>query len=88
MYYLSLAAYYIFFNASKALYFLCMLFLAAFYVYLLSGSITEIQQELATLVGRQKATCRTLAYWKVQENYNHPVHPEANGSYCNFFEFV
>lgn len=72
MYYLSLAAYYIFFNASKVLSFLCILFLASFYVYLITESITETR-ELAALVGKKKVI-KNLVHLKIQVNNNYTLY--------------
>ncbi|KAK7847674.1 hypothetical protein CFP56_006348 [Quercus suber] len=76
MYYLSLVAYYIFFNSSKVVYYLFLLLLATFYVFLLMEGMRNFQ-ELPAHVYKQEA--RTLVYFlKFQET---PTCLDSNCSY-------
>ncbi|KAL9356754.1 hypothetical protein Peur_050007 [Populus x canadensis] len=44
MYYLTLVAYYIYFNSSKVFYFLSLLILALFYMFVLKQSVGDTQK--------------------------------------------
>ena len=77
MYYLSLVAYYIFFNSSKVVYFLFLLLLASFYAFLLLDVMSNFQ-ELPARVCKQEA--RNLVYYKIKFQET-PTRLDSNGSY-------
>ncbi|ONI11964.1 hypothetical protein PRUPE_4G137200, partial [Prunus persica] len=79
MYYFSLAAYSIFFNASRCLLILTVFLLASLYVFLAIEK-AKIFHELAALACKQEG--RNLVHLQFQETsaYNH-----SNGSYYNDF---
>ncbi|KAL5744842.1 hypothetical protein ACOSP7_027723 [Xanthoceras sorbifolium] len=79
MYYLSLAAYYIFFNSSKVFYFLSLLVLASFYMFtviLKDVSMGNIFQELAGFVCNEKA--RTWVCLQLQDNPDFHFHSNSS----------
>lgn len=79
MYYFSLAAYSIFFNASRYLLILTVFLLASLYVFLAIEE-AKIFHELAALACKQEG--KNLVHLQFQETsaYNH-----SNGSYYNDF---
>ncbi|KAJ6907841.1 hypothetical protein NC651_018325 [Populus alba x Populus x berolinensis] len=54
MYYLTLVAYYIYFNSSKVFYYLSLLIVALFYLFVFKESVRDTQK-LAAWVCRQEA---------------------------------
>lgn len=75
MYYLSLVAYYIFFNASKIVYFLLLLLLGSFSLFILLEDIRNFQELAAR--AHERGTM-TMAYMQFQET---PARFDLNGSY-------
>jgi ferritin len=54
MYYLTLVAYYIYFNSSKVFYYLSLLIMAMFYMFVFEESVRDTQK-LAAWVYKQEA---------------------------------
>ncbi|EXB53370.1 hypothetical protein L484_016254 [Morus notabilis] len=77
MHNLSLVAYSVFFNASKALFFICLILVALLYVFIFSSIITDIQ-ELAAFLAKKKGSTNLALYMMFQENL---ASQHSNGSY-------
>ncbi|KAJ0042010.1 hypothetical protein Pint_17744 [Pistacia integerrima] len=83
MYYPSLVAYYIFFNASKVVYALSLLIFASFHIFILSETAMRNHdnfQELTAFLCEQKAT-----NWVCLQFQDNPsAHLASNASFYGF----
>ncbi|KAL9378111.1 hypothetical protein Peur_029446 [Populus x canadensis] len=80
MYYLTLVAYYIYFNSSKVFYYLSLLIVALFYMFVFKESVRDTQK-LAAWVCKQEA--RDLFCLQFEESATtSAAHPhDSNASY-------
>ncbi|KAJ4705814.1 hypothetical protein OWV82_019551 [Melia azedarach] len=84
MYYLSMVAYYVFFNAFKVAYILSLLVTASFYMFLLSKSM-ENWQGFGAFVCEEKARRRNnlvmcLLQFQHHHHHHHHHHVVSNAS--------
>ncbi|OAY30188.1 hypothetical protein MANES_14G011400v8 [Manihot esculenta] len=79
MYYLTLVAYYIYFNSLKVMYGVCVLVLGLFYMYILSLAIADTQKLHPSLFNHHHFITNFL-FLQLQDTAP-PLPPSSNHSY-------
>ncbi|KAJ6996858.1 hypothetical protein NC653_013443 [Populus alba x Populus x berolinensis] len=80
MYYLTLMAYYIYFNSSKVFYFLSLLILALFHMFVLKESVGDAQK-FAAWVCKQEARVLFCLQFEESSSISAARHHDSNVSF-------